>query len=387
MAGVSPAFLQLNINKMNNNKTTEINLREYQNTEAEKLNASIPPKVLENATKTGRRDGEESLPKSMGDDFLLYLLPLFQMVQSFIDTLRSLHKADESIRGGLVKLKKELQDQRNERDEIEEEKNEVKREVKKIKSAFPKKLAVLIAIVVLLLGLMEGAFSIGAISSFIANLFMATAVSLVYGLGLSIIAHYIPKWWNMGNKTTKYLIRFTIITGFSLVFFFFGLLRSYQVFVSTATAEMALNGGALVHGDYMEALMYTLLSWIIFLPACILSKMAPTKQQWIGLFKLTEKKKELKKLEDDLLSKKKEITQTKEDYENLKQWDYTRLKTAQKHESQAIGLLDQIKANYIQSNIRTRYGDQQPDCFKQELNFELKTYFQDLTNYNETNNN
>ncbi|HAD97537.1 MAG TPA: hypothetical protein DCG19_09030, partial [Cryomorphaceae bacterium] len=83
---------------------------------------------------------------------------------------------------------------------------------------------------------------------------------------------------------------------------------------------------------------------------------------------------------DELLQR---ITTATEEIDNLKQFEISRNQTAKRDEEDALSLVEYVKANYIQSNIRHRLDKSVvPNSFDQKLHYHLTTYFQNISTKN-----
>lgn len=358
------------------NNTQHVQFQVYDKPEARTLFEKTKHELGDSAKEAGKRDAESNLPRK-ADKLLPYIGHLLSIIQQLINDLRNIHKADENVAQAVTKQDRLLQHARNERDEIKAKYVQTEREYHAYKNGFPSTLAIIVSIVILLLGLMEGLISLGAFRAFIPHYVSALFTSLVYGLSLTILAHQVITWWNMGKtQIMKWLIRILIVGGISGAFFMMGLLRSGQIHLANLSLEESGSATIFTYADPEEALLFTLISWLVFLPAVLLTQFAPTKTQWFGIFKARNQKKALKDITSKLQAQIDRISSTQEEIENLKQFQISRDLTAIRDEEDALSLVEHIKTNYVQNNIRYRLDKGAfPSCFEEELNYPLTTYF------------
>lgn len=356
--------------------TQEVQFQVYEKPEARTLIEKTKRELGDSAKEAGKRDAESSLPRK-SDNFLPYIGHLLILVQELINSLRSIHKADENVAQAVTTQERMLQQARNERDEIQNKYSKAEGEYQTHKDGFPSVLAIIISVVILLLGLMEGGISVEAIRAFIPHFVFALLTSLVYGLSLTILAHQVITWWYIGrSQIMKWLIRILIIGGISGAFFMMGLLRSGQIHLANLSLEESGSATIFTYADREEALLFTLISWLVFLPAVLLTKFAPTKTQWIGIFKARNQKKALKEIEAKLQEQKDRIATTQGEIENLKAFEISRNRAAIRDEEDALSLVEHVKSHYVQINIRYRLDKGSfPSCFEKELHYPLTTYF------------
>lgn len=361
--------------------TNDVDLHLYDNTKAEELKQKTKKALAENIIQTGIRDAEEGLPTPLDDSLNTYLDPELNGLQQYVEDLRDLHRADETTSSTIDKLHRDSQDERNNRDEISAELQNKQRQLEKYDDKYPSLLAMLLSGIVLMLGLMEGLMSLQALQSFIPSYTIALPVSLIFGGGLAILAHKFLPWFNAANnKLSKLVRRVGLIASFSSVFYGLGLLRSYQIALGATPIEDITTSGIYTLADPQEALIYCLLSWLIFLPAVIISKYTPSKQEWISIFKRRTVLKEIKTLQLKLELSQSEIKRLNSEIENLKIWEESRLTTAKRDEQSAIQMIAYLKSLYIQANLRHRLDKKRPDCFDAPFKFYLTLYHQDTPN-------
>ncbi len=359
------------------NKTNEVDYHVYANTKAEELKQNTKKALAENVKQAGKRDAEENLPHPTGDNLSTYLDPELNALQQQVDDLRDLHRADETVQSTVAKHERDVQTERNKRDEIS-------RKLTNKQAGFQQGVSILLAIfpigAVLLLGLMEGLMSLQAIRSFIPNYIIALPVSIIFGGGLAILAHRFIPWFNSGKtKLGKLLRKVGLVAAFSIAFYGLGLLRSYQIGLQAMSVDQLTQGGIFEIADPQEALIYCLLSWIVFLPAVIISRYTPSKDEWISIFRRRTIKKEIKTLQTKLDISLAEIKRLNNEIENLKIWEESRNQTAKRDEQSAIRMIAYLKSLYIQSNLRHRTDKLKPDCFDKDFRFYLTLYFQPVT--------
>ncbi|HAD98687.1 MAG TPA: hypothetical protein DCG19_14845, partial [Cryomorphaceae bacterium] len=279
---------------------TWVQFQQYHKPEAQQLIESVKTQLGQDAKEAGKRDAESNLPRK-GDKLLLFISHLLVQIQGLINDLRNLHKADEDVVLAIEKQERILEQSRNERDDIQSHHAQVRKDYQYHKDSFPSVMAIIISVIILLLGLMEGLISLQAIRTFVPDYLTALFTALIYGLCLTIMAHQVMRWWNLPkNPATKFLIRASIIIGISLAFLFMGLLRSGQINMFTMSLEDSTSGNLFSYADPTEALLFMCISWVVFLPAVLLTKLAPTKEQWFSIFKARSLKKAVKDSERKL---------------------------------------------------------------------------------------
>lgn len=353
-----------------------VDFQVYDKPEAKTLIEKVKHQLGESSKEAGKRDAESNLP-SKKEKLLPYIGHLLSQIQQLINDLRSIHKADENVSQSISKQERILQQARNERDEIQTKYSQAEREYQIYKDGFPSSLAIIVSGIILLLGLMEGLISHGAIRSFVPHYFTALFTALVYGMSLTILAHQILSWWYLGKtQIIKWLIRILVVGGISGAFLMMGLLRSGQIHLSSLSLEESGSGTIFTYADSEEALLFTLISWLVFLPAVLLTKFAPTKEQWFGIFKARHQKKALKGIERKLQAQLDCIACTQEEIENLHQFQMSRDLTAKRDEEEVLSLVEHVKSRYVQSNIRYRLDKGAfPSCFEEEIHYPITTYF------------
>ncbi len=359
---------------------TWVQFQQYDKPEAQQLIQSVKTQLGQDAKEAGKRDAESNLPRK-GDKLLLFISHLLVQIQGLINDLRNLHKADEDVALAIEKQERILEQSRNERDDMQSQYAQVQKDYQYHKDSFPSVMAIVISVIILLLGLMEGLISLHAIRTFVPNYLTALFTALIYGLCLTILAHQVMRWWNMGKSPAKRLvIRSLIISGISGAFYLMGLLRSGQINMSTMSLEDSTTGTLFSYADPTEAFLFMCISWVVFLPAVLLTKLAPTKEQWFSIFKARSLKKAVKDSQrklDELLQR---ITTAEGEIHNLRQYEVSRNKAATRDEEDALSLVEYVKANYIQSNIRHRLDKSVvPNSLDQKLHYPLTTYFQNTS--------
>jgi hypothetical protein len=308
----------------------------------------------------------------------LFISHLLVQIQGLINDLRNYHKADEDVALAIEKQERILEQSRNERDDMQSQHAQVQKDYYRHKDSFPSVMAIVISIVILLLGLMEGLISLNAIRAFVPDYFIAFFTALIYGLCLTILSHQVMRWWSRPrNPAAKFLIRASIIIGISGAFYLMGLLRSGQINMSTISLEDSSSGNLFSYAEPTEAFLFMCISWVVFLPAVLLTKLAPTKEQWFSIFKARGLKRAVKDSQQKLDDVLQRLTMAEEEIINLKQFEISRNQTAKRDEEDALSLVEYVKANYIQSNIRHRLDKNVvPSSFEQKLHYPLTTYFQ-----------
>lgn len=362
-------------------ETKTIATETYINPEASRKIADLKSKCPAEAASIGKRDAEDGLPKAKGDTLTPYLSSLLAEVQSLITELCKLHGNHQSTEISEDKLKNRLHTARNQRDVLAAKLSRAEGEYKALRSQFPGRLAYLILGLIVVLGFMEGLFLRDSVRVFLPSLTVSTMVSLVLGLSLALFAHKVHAWLQKGTtRFRRLLIRVAVWSGVSLVFYCFGLLRSYQVALARTSIGDELQGGLFDNADPTEALIYCCISLVLFIPAVWLAGFTPDKEAWKAIFRSREQKRECRKIQRQLLALQAEITKAEADLHDLKQFAYTRLKVAQADEREVMGFVELIRSAYIQANIRHRYsaGEDRPDCFDTQFHYPLRTFFQDI---------
>jgi hypothetical protein len=364
---------------MQNEKTYNVNYLHYINSEAEKENEQFEIKILSEVKTQAKRDAEDGLPRLIGDHIEPYIGEHFQQIQKQNDRNREHFGGDETTDLTVTKFNHQLNDERNNRDEIESTLNEARKNYTLFKDGYPGLLAGIVAFFVFGLCVADGLLLKEGLRVVIPNNVSALFASITIGLGLGLLAHKIPLWWNLGRNTMiKWLMRLTIIGGFSLLFFFFGLLRSFQGQLNHVALDSAVSIDLFSLADPKEAGLFMLLSWLIFGIAIVLTPYSPKFNEWKNLFQLRSQKKKVKKLEEQFTASQSRIAKILEELDDIAQWDYSRKKKAHRQEQRLIKLLSLVKAAYINSNLRFRRGTDRPDCFDDKsYKFYLTTYFQE----------
>lgn len=358
------------MNKQVNHKTSDNSL-------TEDAKASFKNEIIGKAVASGKRDAESGFPKMTGDKLLNYLAPLLSLVQGFLDKLRSIHLADETVALSLNKLIEHLKAQINTRDEQKQQLTVLESALQNIKDSFPSLLAWIIFGLLLAFSISDGLLSRLAIASVIgrsASLFVA----IVFGISFAFLAHkFYEIWIKEGNKFQKLLRRTGLILFFTSLFFFLGMLRSYEINSSGASIEEGKQS-FFYYVDNFQAFIHCFISWVFFLPSIILSMFIPTWKQIKTLFNSLPLKKEIKNLKNELKSTIQEINKTQEEIDDLEQYEYSRNKAAHRDETENLNLVPSIVSHYVQANNRNRRGEQ-PDCFDklEKLDYPFTTYFQD----------
>lgn len=366
---------------MKKNKTTYVDHRTYKNDKAEQENREFPRDLLRQTEQKAKRDAEDELPQN-GDRLETYLATINGEIQAQNDRNRDHFGADETTTLTSKKFQNQLSDERNNRDELEQIAKQKTQECERLSTDYPTFIAMIVASFILALCITEGLLLKSALRVILPNAMTALIAASTIGAGLSILAHKIAVWWQAGKtRFTRILIRISIIGGFSFLFYFFGILRSYQQKLSTLSVEATTNMDMFSLADPKEAFFFMALSWLVFSIAIILTPYSPTFEQWKSIFRLSAKKRELKKAQENLATSRAKVTDIQEELDNLEQWDYSRKKKAERIEQSLIKLITLAKDTYVSTNLKYRRGNQRPDCFDDKsYKYYLTTYFQNKDN-------
>lgn len=361
---------------MLNNTNEVVETKHYDDSHSRSFKERTVKQLTEEVKNTSKRDAEENLPEVKGDELHHYLDPHMGGVQLMVIGLRDIHR-DESVADTVAMRDKECQQERNNRDDLKTQVQDHVNQLKSVVQSMPGKIAVGFAVSVILLGLMEGGMSISALRVLIPFLGLATIISVIFGLGWAILAHEFPSLWRSGKtKLGRLLRRFLLITGISLVFIFIGALRSYRNQVANTSVDDVVSGGIFQIADPQEALLYMVLSWAVMIPAIILAKHGPNKEEFLAIFRKRNLEKKLKAKQEDLASSEAEIKKLSTKIDNLKIWEKSRNTCAAKDEEEALHLIDYLRSIYIQTNLRHRTDRKKPDAFEKPFTYPLTLYFQ-----------
>lgn len=358
---------------MSQQNTWNLDYSTYNNLEAEKAKDQASDELIQRAQERGRQDAEVGLPQKKGVAQSNFIRTT---VQDLINTLRGLHRADEHIDNSVSKQERILHEARIERDNARVTLKRVMAEFKLMQDDFPKGMAYVVTLLTLVAGVVEGLMSRDAVRTIIPNYFTSLFVSLFLGVLLTILAHQIVKWWFLGkNRFQKFLIRTGIVVGTSAFFSVMGMMRSAQRRIQSLAIDEQGCNGLLCNVDKTDALIFMFFSLGLFLPACLLAKFAPTKEQWMGLFRARGKQLEVRKHEKLLNVQLKKVAEAEDQMDELKQYSYSKAQYAIRLEEDCTTLAETAWEEYVQSNLRHRRDKVHPDCFDKSFEPRLKTYF------------
>ncbi|WP_421751071.1 hypothetical protein [Croceimicrobium sp.] len=345
----------------------------YVNSDVDQVKRLVNRELLKKAEERGRQDAEVGTPKKHGIAQVNFIRTT---TQELINTIRGHHRADEHVENALAKQERILHEERIARDDSRNQLNSLQQEYKQMEGNFPKALAYIFTSLTVVAGLAEGALSLPAVRMVIPHFFAASFTSVFLGILLTILSHQLTRWWFLGrNKFQKVLIRTGITIGVLCFFSVMGVLRASYHAVQYLTVDQTGCGGILCSVDSTEVILFMFFSLAIFLPACLLAKLSPTKAQWLTLFRAKSKMSEIRKCQKKLDGHLYRISDAEDQMDELRQYAYSKQQYAIRIEEECITMAENAWEEYLQSNLRHRRDKVHPECFDKQFEPRLKTYF------------